>query len=136
MLDQQQIRTLEAVVNTIIPPDDFPAGWEAGVGDYLLRQFDHDLKSLLPQYQQWLSALDKESHTVHSKSFAELDADAQTTLLENIEKGQIQTTWDIEPAPFFSMIVEHCAEGFYSNSENGGNKDGIAWEMIGFEVRG
>ena len=34
------------------------------------------------------------------------------------------------------MIVEHCAEGFYSNPENGGNKDGIAWEMIGFEVRG
>ena len=38
MLDEHQLNTLKAVVDTIIPPDDYPAGWEVGVGDYLLQQ--------------------------------------------------------------------------------------------------
>jgi hypothetical protein len=32
--------------------------------------------------------------------------------------------------------VEHSAEGFYSDPGNGGNRDNIAWKMIGFEVTG
>ena len=136
MLNEQQLTALKAVVNTIIPPDDYPAGWEAGVGDYLLHQFTRDLQPIFPQYQQWLAALDDESCAVHGKVFAELDSDTQTALLEKIEQGQIQTQWNIEPASFFQMVVVHCAEGFYSNPENGGNKDGIGWQMIGFEVRG
>lgn len=136
MFDEQQLNTLKAVVNTIIPPDDFPAGWAAGVGDYLLHQFTHDLKAIVPAYQQWLTALNDESCAVHGKVFAEISPEAQTALLEKIERGQIQTQWNIDAATFFQMVVAHCAEGFYANPENHGNKNGIAWQMIGFEVRG
>jgi hypothetical protein len=136
MLDEHQLNTLKAVVNTIIPPDDFPAGWEAGVGDYLLQQFTRDLQPIVSDYQQWLGALNDEACAVHGKVFAEISSEAQTELLAEIEQGQIQVQWNIDAAAFFQLIVAHCAEGFYANPENGGNKDGIGWQMIGFEVRG
>ncbi len=136
MLDEGHISTLKALVDTIIPADDYPAGWEAGVGDYLFRQFDSDLAEHLPTYAEWLTALDAEARAACQQPFAELSLAERTQLLEAIEQAQVKTVWTIAPAPFFGQIVEHCGEGFYSDPGNGGNKDGIAWEMIGFEVRG
>jgi hypothetical protein len=136
MFDEHQLITLKAVVDTIIPLDDYPAGWEAGVGDYLLQQFTRDLQPIVSDYQQWLSALNEEACAVYGKVFAEISPYAQTALLEKIELGQTQVQWNMDAAAFFQLIIAHCAEGFYANPENGGNKDGIAWQMIGFEVRG
>ena len=45
MLNQRQTEILEAMVNRIIPADQDPGGWDGGVGDYLFRQFEGDLKS-------------------------------------------------------------------------------------------
>jgi hypothetical protein len=42
----------------------------------------------------------------------------------------------VEPALFFRRLVEHSMEGFYGDPGNGGNKNGAAWDMIGFRVRG
>ena len=126
---------LHALIDAIIPADDWPSGWQAGVGDYLLRQFDGDLADDRAAYVKWLAALDDEARAVYEQSFAELDLDERTRLLEAIEGGQLQTDWLINPA-FFQQIVEHCHEGFYSDPGNGGNRDGISWRMIGFEVRG
>lgn len=33
--NESQQRTLPAAVNRIIPADDYPSAWQAGVGDYL-----------------------------------------------------------------------------------------------------
>ena len=136
MLDEQQLNTLKALVNAIIPADDWPNGWQAGVGDYLLRQFERDLTDCLPMYVQWLTALDAEARAFCQRPFAELSLTERTRLLEAIEQGQIKTAWPIDAAAFFQQIVEHCIEGFYSDPGNGGNKNGVAWDMIGFEVRG
>ena len=136
MLDNFQWRCLEALLDTLIPPDDFPGAVEAGVGAYLLRQLAGDLAALLPTYQLWLSDLDAESRAIRGLSFAELDLEERTTLLKSVEMGEIATNWSLDPAPFFRQIVEHCAEGYYSDPDNGGNRDGIGWRMIGYEVRG
>ena len=61
MLDTVQTETLQALVDTIIPEDDFAGGWEAGVGIYLLRQFEGDLSVHLPLYRQWLDDLNSEA---------------------------------------------------------------------------
>ena len=136
MLDTSQLRCFEALLDTIIPPDDYPGAVDAGVGDYLLRQFAGDLAELLPTYQRWLSDLDAEARAGWGKSFAELNMAESTSLLERVETGEVATEWSLEPAPFFRQIVEHCAEGYYSDPDNGGNRDGIGWRMIGYEVRG
>jgi hypothetical protein len=134
MLTEQQITILEAVINTIIPPDEDLGGWDGGVGDYLFRQFERDLKDLVGIYQQGLLAIDAEAAAIAGKNFAALTPDVQETLLTKLEQGQVQTVWQVDPASFFAMLVEHCAEGFYSDPGNGGNRGNVAWKMIGFEV--
>ena len=134
MLTPRQTKLLEALVNRIIPADDFPGGWEAGVGDYLFRQFERDLKHALPIYALGLDALDSETQAVYSQPFDQLPAQTQDDLLGQIEKGEVATVWAVDPAAFFRMAVEHCAEGYYSDPGNGGNKDGVSWGMMGFEV--
>jgi hypothetical protein len=136
MLLPQQLETLRAVVNRIIPPDEYPGGWDAGVGDYLLGQFQRDLKDKVDEYRLGLDALDHEAHMLQGLGFAVLPPALQDALLARVEQGNVQTAWAIDPAAFFAMLVEHAMEGFYSDPGNGGNRDGVSWKMIGFEVRG
>lgn len=134
MLEPRQLRTLQALVDTIIPEDDYPGGWDAGVGDYLLRQLESDLAHCSSRYCEWLDALETESEKVFQRPFAKLELEARTALLEAIEEGDIKSNWRVDQAAFFAQIVEHCTEGFYADPGNGGNRDGIAWRMVGFEV--
>jgi hypothetical protein len=136
MFSAHQENTLRVAVNRIIPPDDFPGGWEAGVGDYLMRQFESDLKDLLDVYRAGLDALDAEAQAVIGTFFAHADTSAQDALLSQIEQNKVRTTWPFDPATFFNMMIDHVMEGFYSDPGNGGNHNQIAWKMIGFEVRG
>ena len=136
LFDENQLRCLEAVLDTLIPPDDFPGAWQAGVGDYLLRQLTGDLAHLQASYRDFLRCLDAEARCLHQCDFADLANDARSDLLHRIENKQVETSWTIEPGAFFAQVVEHCGEGFYSDPGNGGNREGIAWQMIGFEVRG
>lgn len=134
LFTDQQMQTLEAAVNRIIPPDDWPGGWEAGVGDYILAQLQGDLANQVATYQQGLDALALESQAVYDSDFAALTAAQQDALLAQIEQGAVQTVWSIDAAGFFRLLVQHCGEGFYADPGNGGNREGIAWQMIGFEV--
>ena len=134
MLDTRQTETLQALVDTIIPEDDFAGGWDAGVDTYLLRQFEGDLSELLTLHRQWLGDLNGEAAAVTGRSFAELNLANRTSLLEAIEAGDIQSRWEVEPSTLFAKLVEHCTEGFYADPGNGGNRNGIAWKMVGFEV--
>lgn len=124
-MTEQQWETLEAVVNRIIPADDWPGGWDAGVGDYLTRQFAGDLQGCVATYRAGLEALERDAEAMGQTRFAMLPPDTQDALLARIETGA-----------FFRMAVEHAMEGFYADPGNGGNRDGVAWRMIGFEVRG
>lgn len=133
LTDAQQL-TLHALVDRIIPPDDFPGGWEAGVGEYLARQLSGDLQAFLPLYQMGLDALDAEALSSTGAPFAALEAAAQDALLAQVEAGTVATAWPADPRLFFRAANEHTIEGFYSDPGNGGNRGGVAWQMIGFEV--
>jgi len=122
-------------MNRIIPPDDFPSAWDAGVGDYLAHQFEGGLSSQLEAYRLGLEALDTESQAFAGTGFIELNTESQDLILKRLETGQVILTWSVNPATFFHMVVEHVMEGFYSDSGNGGNRDSVSWQMIGFERR-
>ena len=136
MLTESQRATLRALIDRIIPADDFPGGWEAGVGGYLDRQFAGDLCHQLDMYRAGLDAFYIEARATAVVNFAELAPDAQDALLRKVELGDVVTDWPIEPAVFFHAAAEHAAEGFYGDPGNGGNRDGVSWRMIGFEVTG
>ena len=135
MFTENQLATLRALVDRIIPPDDFPGGWQAGVGDYLARLLAGDLRGLIGTYRGGLDALDAEALTTAGAPFAALEAEMQDSLLSRVEAGEVATPWPVDPAVFFRNAVAHTAEGYYGNPANGGNRDGLAWRMIGFEVR-
>ena len=133
MLTPLHWNTLRSMMNRIIPQDDFPDAWEAGVGDYLARQFERDLRSQVENYRLGLETLEAESQAFAGKGFTELDTSAQDLILSRLESGQVTLSWPLNPAEFFHMVIAHVMEGYYSDPGNGGNRDSIAWRMIGFK---
>lgn len=108
-------------MDRIIPADDYPSGWDAGVGDYFVRLLTRE-PHFVARYQNGLDALEAEAQAVTGGSFADMTAEAQDALLERAEPE------------FFALLVEQTMEGFYADPGNGGNKNGIAWDMIGYKV--
>ena len=137
ILTVKQAEVLRAAMNRIIPPDDFPGGWDAGAGDYLMRQLDGgDLAHFSEFYKNGLDALEDEARAAAGTDFAQMDAPAQDALLTRIEADDVTADWPVEPSIFFRRLVEHTMEGFYGDPGNGGNREEVSWKMIGFEVRG
>jgi hypothetical protein len=133
MLTSNHWNILRSLMNRIIPQDDFPNAWEAGVGNYLARQFERDLGSQVEIYRLGLEALEAESQTFGGKSFTDLEASTQDLILSRVQAGQVKSSWPVNPTEFFHMVIEHVMEGYYSDPGNGGNRGSIAWRMIGFE---
>jgi hypothetical protein len=133
MLTPAHWNTLRALMNRIIPPDDFPDAWEAGVGNYLEGQFERDLRPQLEIYLLGLDALEAESKAFAGKGFTDLDTSTQDVILGRLETGQVAMEWPANPTEFFQMVIKHVMEGYYSDPGNGGNRDSISWQMIGFE---
>lgn len=133
MLTTKQQATLRAVIDSVIPPDEDPGGWEAGVGDFILNLLSHHARDLQPSYAAWLDGVEAEALIRTGQSFSQLDPSQQTSLLQAIEANDLQANWTIDAA-FFAQVTEHCAEGFYSDPGNLGNRNQIAWQMIRFEV--
>ena len=136
MLTETQRATLRALVDRLIPADDFPGGWDAGVGDYLDRQFGGDLSESVDLYRSGLDALEVEARAAAGVGFVALAPTAQDDVLRRVEVGDVATDWPVDPADFFRAATEHAAEGYYGDPGNGGNRDGVSWRMIGFEVTG
>lgn len=130
-LNPAQVGCLRAVCHRLIPADEFPGGWENDCGEYLAGQFARDLAPQVPTYRAGLDALDAEAQARHARNFAELDAPAQDELLSGLERGQTQTKWP-DARRFFEMLLNHSAEGYYADPDNGGNRAKASWQMIGF----
>lgn len=130
-----QQQTLRAVLDCLIPPDEFPGAYDAGVCDYLSRLFETDLATQLEFYCAGLDAIETETRARFGTAFSSLTRDAKTTILKAIELGDVLTVWPISPQRFFNLLVTTAAEGYYSDPQQGGNREAISWEMTGFEER-
>jgi len=126
-------QTLRAAVDRIIPADEYPSAWDAGVGNYLERQFEKDLLPFFADYRAGLTSLEAESIKRFERSFVSLADKEQDEILADVEVGEVRTEWEVAPRVFFKLLAETTAEGFYSEPEQGGNRDHVSWSMIGFE---
>jgi len=124
---------LNAVVDCLIPPDDFPGAYDAGVCDYLERIFQTDLAAQSEFFLAGLDGIEAEALARFNKSFASLTPDQQVSTLAAIESGDVKASWPISPSLFFEMLVNTTAEGYYSDPQQGGNRGGRSWVMTGFE---
>jgi gluconate 2-dehydrogenase gamma chain len=125
--------TLPAVVDCLIPADDFPGAYDAGVCDYIKQILQTDLAEHAEFFRAGIEAIDSEALATYNAPFAVLTRDQQTSILETIEAGVVKTSWPIAPVTFFAMLVNTTAEGYYSDPEQGGNRGRASWVMTGFE---
>jgi gluconate 2-dehydrogenase gamma chain len=150
-----QVRTLEAMVDRIIPPGGgFAGGKDAGVISFI----DRALCNWAPQnrwdYVAGLEAIDESSQIMSGGKFADLTEVDQTRVLEAMEKGEAPgQTWERlqigagESVPrvrtgneplekssqsFFTLVINHAMQGYYGDPKYGGNKDKLSWKMIGY----
>ena len=133
LLTQAQAETLRAAVDRILPADEYPSGWEAGVGDYFAHLLTREAPLLFPT-QQGLDALDVEARATESAAFAALTPDAQDRLLARVEAGKVRAEWPLPAPAFFRRLVSQVMEGYYADPGNGGNRDGVGWRMVGYRV--
>jgi gluconate 2-dehydrogenase gamma chain len=125
--------TLRAVVDCLIPPDDFPGAYDAGVCNYIEHLLHTDLAEHAEFFRAGIDAIDSEALATYNAPFAALTPDQQISILKDIESGAVKTSWPIAPARFFVILVNTTAEGYYSDPEQGGNRGRVSWVMTGFE---
>lgn len=127
------LETLRAVVDCLIPPDQFPGAYDAGVCDYLERLLQTDLADHAELFRAGIEAIEAEALARFEKPFANLSPAEQISTLTAIESGAVKTSWPVPPTRFFEMLVNTTAEGYYSEPQQGGNRGAISWVMTGFE---
>lgn len=125
-LTPQEAKTIAAVVDQIIPPDDLPGASDAGVVyfvDQALGGFMAEAAGLLREGLADLDRLALESFQ-DSRGFAGLSFNQQTPLLQSIETG-----------PFFNQMIflTHC--GMFAMPSWGGNRELSGWALLGFDNR-
>jgi len=125
--------TLRAVVDCLIPSDDFPGAYEAGVCDYVERLLQTDLANEAEFFHAGVDAIEAEALVRFDTPFAKLSPTEQSSLLAAIEVGKVETSWPVPPSRFFEMLVNTTIEGYYSEPQQGGNRGAISWVMTGFE---
>ena len=92
-------RTLQALVERIVPAGDYPSGWQAGAGDFIERILATDLASSAPLVEAGLELLRQEAQARHGGAeYADLPATAQDALLDDLLAGKTTVEWgDIAP---------------------------------------
>ena len=114
-MNAQRQSVLRAVVDRVIPGDEFASGCAAGVDGFILRLLAGDSRNDLEMVEAGLDALE-------SQGFGGLGAAGQDDVLRSVENQK-----------WFERIVEMAMEGFYGDPGNGGNKGEVAWKMIGYD---
>jgi gluconate 2-dehydrogenase gamma chain len=152
----EEATTIEALADRIIPPDPQTSGAkDAGCAVYIDRQlagpygtseghynkppFMEGGKNQGSQsaggpgkiYRDGLAALNRYCRTQHAKQFAGLTDEAKDELLKGLEKGKIKLE-GADGTAFFELVINDIQTGFFADPLYGGNRDMVAWKMIGF----
>jgi gluconate 2-dehydrogenase gamma chain len=150
-----EVLFIEAACERLIPADELgPGALGAGVPNYLDKQLGGAWGAGERLYRSgpWQSGSPSQGYQLpftpgelfhtclraigrdleaHKTPFHERSADNQDAYLKALESG----AHDLDGVPsgiFFDMLREMCVEGFFSDPVYGGNRDMVAWRMIGF----
>jgi gluconate 2-dehydrogenase gamma chain len=148
---------VKAAVDTIIPADDLtPSGTDCGLATFIDRQlaggFGNGAKlyrqgpfmpgkpelgyqlALSPRefFRAGIVAANEWSKKTYGKEFDRLTAAQREEALTAMETGKAAFNAGFTSAFFFDNFLQLTMEGFFADPMYGGNKDKIAWKMIGF----
>jgi len=120
VLREAEAADFAAMAARIIPATDTPGANEAGVIYFIDRAFANEQSWSLHAAREGLA---KVNATLRNGTrFAELNDSRQDVVLGTIANGA-----------FFDLIRRMTIFGFFAMSSYGGNKNNIAWDLIGFK---
>lgn len=131
-LSDAERRTLAALVDRLVPADDWPPASALGALDGVASLLgaapeSRDLRSA----RKGLRALDQLALRVHRQRFERLGARVQDDILRQVEAGA-PTRWPVAPADFFATMCRLTAEAYYGGAGATGPGDPPSWAMVGF----
>jgi len=134
-LNEEEISLLDAIVEQIIPTDDFPGGKWANVSNFIDKQLISYYSKHQLLYREGLAAIEKTVIQIKGKKFEEIPFPEQTAILEKMEKGEFSGDYwkDHSPASFFDLLRQHSLQGFYGSPIHGGNRGYISYHMLGLD---
>ncbi len=150
-------RAMEAIADRIIPPDsETPGGTDAGCAVFIDRQlagpygqqeglylrppFQVGMKNQgyqseagpTQRYRAGLAALEKACKAKYAgKEFAELSDSDKDKVLSELESGELKLDGPDGQA-FVEEIVKDVQMGFFADPIYSGNREMVAWKMIGY----
>jgi len=128
----REANLLDALVEQIIPSDEWPGGRDAGVTNYIDRQLASHYARLQEAYRKGLLAIQETCTSRFQKRFEDLPFDDQTKFLKIMEAGKMDgAQWaNGFDRLFFRMIRDHSMQGFYGSPRHGGNKNNVSYKMM------
>jgi gluconate 2-dehydrogenase gamma chain len=148
-------RAMEAIADRIIPPDpQTPGGKESAIfidrqlagpygrqdGLYVRPPFMKGTKSQgrqsekgpAQEYREGLAALDRACKAkFDGKAFADLSDQDKDAVLNGLESAEFKLD-GADGKAFFDMAIKDVQMGFFADPIYGGNRDMVAWKMIGY----
>ncbi len=112
---------LAAVLDRVIPADDFPSATGAGVDRFIRGLWAQGIETSAEAVAEGLAALDRAAREQEGAAFAALPPDRQDRLIDGIAT-----------AAWFQSLCELAAEGYYADPGNGANPGALSWAMIGY----
>jgi gluconate 2-dehydrogenase gamma chain len=106
--------TVEALASLIIPSDETPGAREAGVSEFVDFMAASD-PSIQPRFRRGLGWLDAWAVAQAGQPFRQLDATAQTALLDRLAYARHQRPGEEEGRAFFRLIRDYTVMGFYTS---------------------
>jgi hypothetical protein len=103
-LDDDQRAVLAAVVDRMVPAEEFPQVLQGDVAARLEERLGDD------GLGRWLRGLVGESYTVYSTGFIEMHPGTRDEVLDRIEAENIRTDWQMDPTAFFGRMIDVVAE--------------------------
>jgi gluconate 2-dehydrogenase gamma chain len=119
-----QARTLTALCDQIIPADDWPSASQAGVLTFIDRQLTGPYRRHRKAYRQGIETTEK---LCHDRFGVDLAAATPAQQLE------IAKVLEHQHPLFFALVRTHSMQGYYGSPRHGGNKDGVAYRMLGLD---
>jgi gluconate 2-dehydrogenase gamma chain len=148
---------VKAAVDTIIPADELtPSGTDVGLATFIDRQLAGGFGNGARLYRQGpfmpgkpelgyqlalspreffragIVAANEWTKKTYGKEFDRLTPPQREEALTAMETGKAQFNAGFTSAFFFDNFLQLTMEGFFADPIYGGNKDKVAWKMIGF----
>jgi choline dehydrogenase-like flavoprotein len=114
--------SLRALIDAVVPADDFPSASAAGGLDFLGSILD-ERPDWMPRVEAVLRLADAAAEDKFEQDFATLPTELREPLLDQLS-GNADFGW-------FARMVQG---GYYADPANGGNRGARSWSMIGWRA--